>query len=103
MDGDAGFHIGYFGDVRREQVGTRLFERVVEIGSLVLRRLGGDRSGEASIGNFLGSRHVTPTEIVETAARRTAVACRGRRIVVPQDTTEVNFSGRYQNRRGLGP
>ncbi len=103
MAADAGFHIGYFGDLRREEVGARLFERVVETGSLVLRRLGGDRNGEASIGSFLGSPHVTPAEIVDAAARRTVVACRGRRIVAAQDTTEINFSGRHGKRRGLGP
>jgi hypothetical protein len=103
MDQATTFHIGYFGDVRREQVGMRLLERAVETGSLVLRRLGGDRNGEASIGNFLGSPHVTPAEILKTCAKRTAVACRGRRIVAAQDTTEVNFSGRHGKRRGLGP
>ena len=103
MAEDAGFHIGYFGDVRREQVGARLFHRAVETGSLVLRRLGGDRNGEAAIGNFLGSPHVTPAEILNSAARRTAGACHGRRIVAAQDTTEINFSGRHGKRRGLGP
>jgi len=103
MAEDAGFHIGYFGDVRREQVGARLFQRAVETGSLVLRRLGGDRNGEASIGNFLGSPHVTPAEILDSAARRTAAACHGRCIVAAQDTTEINFSGRHGKRRGLGP
>jgi Transposase DDE domain len=33
---------------------------------------------------------------------RTARACAGRRVVVAQDTTEINFSGRDKGRRGLG-
>src|SRR5215467_5597638 len=43
MGGDNRFRIGFFGDVRREQAGATLFERVVETGSLVLsgRRDGG--------------------------------------------------------------
>ena len=41
--------------------------------------------------------------MLSTAAHRTASACTGRRIVVAQDTTEINFSGRSQGRRGLGP
>ncbi|HTY67914.1 MAG TPA: IS4 family transposase [Alphaproteobacteria bacterium] len=102
MPADAEFHIGHFGDVRREAVGARLFERVMETGCLVLRRLGEDRNGEGAIGNFLGSPHVTPEEIVHTAGKRTAQACRGRRIVAAQDTTEINFSGRHARRRGLG-
>ena len=52
---------------------------------------------------FLDSPHVTPQEILNTAANRTAAACSGRRIVAAQDTTESNFSGRSRGRKGLGP
>jgi Transposase DDE domain len=97
------FHLGHFGDVRRERAGAALLERVLETGSLVLRQVGGDRAGEMSVHRFLDSEHVTPEEILRTAGRRTAAACRGRRIVAAQDTTEINFSGRDRGRRGLGP
>jgi hypothetical protein len=103
MQRDEGFRIGYFGDERRERAGTALFERVVETGSLVLRQVGGGRAGEMSAHRFLASAHVTHEEILTTAGRRTAAACAGRRIVVAQDTTEINFSGRERARRGLGP
>ncbi len=103
MNRDEGFRIGFFGDVRREQAGATLFERVVATGSLVLHEIGGDRAGEVSAQRFLASRHVTPEEILRTAGRRTASACAGRRVVVAQDTTEINFSGRHRRRRGLGP
>ena len=46
---------------------------------------------------------VTTVEMVETLAARTAAACAGRRIGVAQDTTEINFAGREERRRGLGP
>ena len=75
----------------------------METGSLVLRQVGGDRAGEMSAHRFLDSPHVTPEEIIWTTADRTASACAGRRIVVAQDTTEINFSGRDRGRRGLGP
>ena len=103
MGDDGGFRIGFFGDVRREQAGAAFFERVVETGSLVLRQVGGDRAGEMSAHRFLDSPHVTPEEIIRTTADRTASACAGRRTVVAQDTTEINFSGRDRARRGLGP
>jgi hypothetical protein len=96
-------HIGYFGDLRRERAGAILFERVVTTGSLVMRKVGGDRAGELVGHRFLGSADVTPQEIVETVGRRTAVACAGRRIVAAQDTTEINFKGRDRRREGLGP
>ncbi len=95
--------IGYFGDVRREQAGAILLERVAATGSLVLRKVGGDRAGELSAHRFLDSAHVTPEEILETVGRRTAAACAGRRIVAAQDTTEINFKGRHRRREGLGP
>jgi hypothetical protein len=97
------FHIGHFGDVRRQAAGAAIFQQVVETGSLVLRKLGGDRSGEMSVQRFLGSEHVSHQEMLATAGRRTAFACVGRRIVAAQDTTEINFSGRHRRRKGLGP
>ena len=103
MGGDNQFRIGFFGDVRREEAGAALFERVVETGSLVLRQVGGNRAGEISAHRFLDSPYVTPEEILKTAAERTASACAGRRIVAAQDTTKINFSGRSRRRQGLGP
>jgi hypothetical protein len=44
---------------------------------------------------------VTPEETLQCLARRTSAAVAGLRIVVAQDTTEVNFPGRQS--RGLGP
>ena len=65
---EKGFRIGFFGDVRREEAGATLFERVVETGSLVLRQVGGNRAGEEAVHRFLSSPHVTPKEILATAA-----------------------------------
>jgi hypothetical protein len=97
------FHLGYFGNRSRQRVGAEILHRVVETGSLVVRQLGGDRSGEKSIHNFLSRPEVTPDEILSTAACRTASACARRRIVAAQDTTEINFKGRDRARKGLGP
>jgi hypothetical protein len=103
MTGQERLRIGYFGDMRREQAGASLFERVVATNSLVLRAAGGGRAEELSAGRFLSSPHVNPEEMMETAGRRTASACAGRRIVAAQDTTEINFKGRERRRKGLGP
>jgi Transposase DDE domain len=100
---DEDYRIGSFRHVRRAAVGAVIFERVITNGSLVVREIGGDRAGEMSMHRFLGSPHVTPEEITETAGTRTAAACAGRRIIVAQDTTEINFSGRDRGRTGLGP
>src|ERR1039458_1908454 len=95
--------LGYFGDARRAAVGTELLERVTATGSLVIRKLGETRAGELAIHRFLSAPSVTCNEMLGTLAGRTVAAAAGRRIVVAQDTTEINFSGREANRRGLGP
>jgi hypothetical protein len=102
-DAHDGFRIGCFGDMRRERAGAIFFEQVVTTGSLVLRRVGGNRAGEIAAQRFLGCPQVTFEEMMVTAGRRTAQACAGRRIVAAQDTTEINFSGRDRARRDLGP
>ena len=84
-------------------MGTTLIERGMETGSLVIRKLGCDRAGEVAIHRFLSAPSVTTAEMVETLAARTVAACAGRQIVVAQDTTEINFAGREERRRGLGP
>jgi len=98
-----GGELGQFGDARRAAMGSTLIERVMQTGSLVLRKLGGDRAGEIAIHRFLSAASVTTGEMVETLASRTAAACVGRRIVAVQNTTEINFAGREERRRGLGP
>jgi hypothetical protein len=95
--------IGEFGDARRAARGAWLFERIVATGSLCLRKVGGDRAGEIAAHRFVASRQVGAAEIIATLSGRTGERCRGQRIVVAQDTTEINFSGRARARRGLGP
>jgi len=97
------FDIGCFGHKGRQRAGAGVFRGVVESGSVLPRKVGGTRSGEKSMHNFLSRPEVTPGEILTTAARRTAKACAGRRIVAAQDTTEINFKDRDRARKGLGP
>jgi hypothetical protein len=95
--------IGHFGDKRREQRGAKVFAEVVRQRSLVQRKVGGRRAGEIAMHRFLDEEAVTREEIVATVSDRTAQRCVGRRILVAQDTTEINFAGREEGRIGLGP
>ena len=92
-----------FGEIRVAERADWLIERVATAGTLVLRRLGETRAGERAVHRFLSSPYVSVDRIVETLAARTAIQCAGRRILVVQDTTEINFSGRDRKRRGFGP
>jgi hypothetical protein len=92
---------GAFGDKRRSAVLVSLEGAMVAQSSVVVRRLGEDRAGEISAHRALSAPEVTSEGIIACVARRTATAVAGRRIVIAQDTTEVNFPGRL--RKGLGP
>jgi hypothetical protein len=91
-----------FGDVRVAERADWLIERVATAGTMVLRRLGETRAGEQAVHRFLSSPYVSVERIVETLAARTAQQCSGRRVLAIQDTTEINFAGREQKRRGFG-
>lgn len=91
------------GDTRTAARGAWLFERILETGSLVVRDVGGDRTGEIAAHRYLSSPYVTPEGIIEAVSERTREAVAARRVVAAQDTTEVNFTGRSAARRGLGP
>lgn len=95
-------HDWSFGDVRLSRRAERLCEALVATGSVVLRRIGGNRAGEIAAHRFLDNERVSPQAILDTLCARTTRACAGRRILVIQDTTEINFSGRDVARRGLG-
>jgi hypothetical protein len=95
--------IGEFGDKRLARRGAIVFNQIVSSSSLVQRRVGKTRAGELGMARFLESPRVTKEAMLETEAERTARSCMGRRIVVAQDTTEVNFSGREAGRWDLGP
>ena len=97
--------MGAFGarDVRLERRAEQMVADMMEQGSVVLKRLGGDRAGIVGIDRLLEHEDITPAAIAETFRERTLAACAGRRVVAAQDTSEVNFSGREARRRGLGP
>lgn len=90
-------------DIRLDRLNHRLFERVVKTGSLVVKTLGGTRKDEVATGRFLANGAVDPAMILKPHIERTRATVAGRSILVVQDTTEINFSGRAARRQGLGP
>ena len=91
------------GDARRDERAEWILERIVASGSLVLRELGGTRSGEMATHRLLSSDDVDPIALLTPHVARTAAACNGRRVVAVQDTTEINFDRRRRPASGLGP
>jgi len=104
LGGDlAGGLVMSFGDIRVAQRADWLIERIAALGTLVLRRIGETRAGEMAVHGFLSSPYVSVDRIVATAAARTAKQCAGRRVLVVQDTSEINFAGREKKRHDFGP
>ena len=91
------------GDIRLDRRRDAIVNGIVATGSLVQRKVGGDRNGEIAMKNFLGSPKATVESVMAADVALTAAAAKGRRVVAAQDTTEVNFSGRDKRRKGLGP
>mgnify|MGYP000270406831 CR=1 FL=1 len=91
------------GDTRRDERAEWLLERIVATGSLVLREVGGKRSGEMAAHRLLSSEDVEPAALMAPHVARTAAACKGRRVVAAQDTTEINFDRLRRPAMGLGP
>lgn len=91
------------GDIRLDRRCDWFVDRIVETHSLVLKAVGGGRAGEISLNRLLGHEAVTPADILAPHIARTRAAAQGLRVVVAQDTSEVNFAGRARRRRDLGP
>ena len=91
------------GDARRDKRAAWMLDRIVSSGSLVLREIGSTRSGEVGAHRLLSSDDVDPDALLVPHVARTVEACRGRRIVAAQDTTEINFDRSRQPVTGLGP
>ena len=94
--------VGAFGDVRRARRYCSMVESAASQGTLVLRRLGGDRAGEVAVQRFLSSDDVTVDALVSQARAQTVRAAQGRRLLLAvQDTSEINFVP-DKRRVGLG-
>ena len=87
--------LGYFGDQRLRKTGAFLLDRLIDVGEagVRIRPLGGDRKNEVRLGRFLHNPRVTPGEMIETAAARTAARVEGQHVLVIQDTTTLRDDG----------
>jgi DDE family transposase len=91
------------GDARRDERAEWMLDRIVATGSLVLREIGGARAGEMAAHRLLSCDDVDPTALLAPHVARTAAACKGRRVVAVQDTSEINFDRYRHPAAGLGP
>src|SRR5258708_36055339 len=86
------------GAVRRRppaKRGADFLARLMEVGpaGARVRPLGGDRAGEVRFARFLHNPHVTPEEMIATAAEHTASLVQGLHVLAIQDTTTLRDDG----------
>lgn len=91
------------GDTRRDERAEWMFDGIVASGSLKLREIGGTRAGEMAAHRLLSCREVAPAKLLAPHVARTVAACKERRVVAAQDTSEINFERSRHPVAGLGP
>jgi len=91
------------GDARRDERADWMLDRIVATGSLKPREFGGTRSGEMAAHRLLSCEDVEPSKLLVPHVERTVAACKGRRVVAAQDTSEINFDRQRHPAAGLGP
>src|ERR1700738_3999755 len=90
------------GDPRVEARSVELFERIVSTGSLVLKTIGGTRSGEVAVQRLLSSPRLSVDTIIEASSMRTVRACAGRRVVCARRIPVRLILRAGQDARALG-
>jgi hypothetical protein len=79
-----------------------MMERMVGLGTVCLRALGGARSGELRMNRFLGNDKVTVERIIDSWSDRTVTAVAERHVLAIQDTSAITFETGRIRRRDLG-
>ena len=67
-----------------------------------LRELADNRAEKVGLTRFFRNPRVTADEILRTAAARTGAAAAGRRVLLIEDTSEINYEAKAKRKRGLG-
>lgn len=101
MLGD-GYCIGEFGDKRLCKTGRLLFSRMIERGTVCLRRLADNRATQKRFGRLLEHPNVSPEEIIRHGSSRTAVAAAGRHVLAIQDSSQLDYTAHARRTEGLG-
>lgn len=94
--------LGSFGDERLRKGGAVFLAALAEKQTTCVRKLGGSRAGEVRFGRFLRNPAVTKEEMLAAAGLATGARVGGRRVLVLQDTTELNFAAHAASKRGFG-
>jgi hypothetical protein len=70
--------------------------------TVCLRQLGDTRAEQVAFRRFVANDRVTISKMAVHQRGRVAAACRGRHVLVIQDTSEINYESQRGRKRGLG-
>lgn len=94
------------GPIRRSpsrQKGAALLQHIVRRKNLCLRKLSqGKRALEVGFGRFLANTRVAVETVIESWSDQIETAAVGRHVLAIQDTSDIEFETRPEDRRGLG-
>ena len=93
--------MGIFPDRRLDARFEGLSRAMRDRPGVIIRQLAPDRNSEVAYGRFLNNRFVTPRRMIKAACERTALASRGRDVLLVEDTSTMGF-GLYSPVQGLG-
>lgn len=102
MIDDGGGRAGQLQRQAPSKKGALVLECIVARVSSVVRRFCDSRAEDVASRRFFRNPKVKASEIVATAAARTAEAASGRHVLLIQDTTEINYQDKAGRKRGLG-
>ena len=94
--------LGWFGDIRRADLGAVLLDAVQNKQTLCIHRLAEGRNQTIQFSNFLANRAVSTQEMLVTAGRQTNQRATGRHALAIMDTTDVLFPTHKASKRGFG-
>src|SRR2546427_11198305 len=79
--------------------GRQVLERMAMRGTAGLRALADRRAEQVGFARFFHNPRVSVTEILATAAARTAEAAAGRHVLLIEDTSEINYQAKSGRKR----
>jgi hypothetical protein len=96
--------VSALGDLRRDQRGEQILERMIEQCSAQMRVLSRSRAEEVAFSRFFLNPHFGAQDLRASMGQACLTRCAGRRHVLAiQDTTEINYQRHAERVQGLGP
>ena len=95
------YYIGTFGDVRLQEAGALMVERIVTQQTICLRQLGQDRAGEVRFGRFLDNPRVELQALEEGVCLGVMDRVTQRRCAGHPGYHGMELSGSYATQQGL--